>query len=132
MLSKSGFATIMPIKDMNRAIKFYTTKLGGRLQMRADGPMKDFWASVKVAGHNVWLVKPMKREKRTVAYSTFLVKDIRRTVKGLVAGGVKFDKAEPMGPESKVVGPIAFDPFGASAFFKDTEGNLLMLWQDMM
>ncbi|MGI0079995.1 MAG: VOC family protein [Nitrososphaerales archaeon] len=45
-LSKAGFATFVLIRDMDRAIKFYTKTLGGRLQMRAEGEMKDSWASV--------------------------------------------------------------------------------------
>ena len=35
-----------------------------------------------------------------------------------------------MGPKSRVEGPIAFETFGAAAFFKDPEGNLLMIWQN--
>jgi predicted enzyme related to lactoylglutathione lyase len=114
---------------MNRAIKFYTKKIGGKLQERGPGQMRNFWASVKLANSEIWLIAPQGREKRTLAYSTFLVKNIKGFVKGLQRKGVKFRRAERMGPESKVVGPIAFEPFGASAFFKDSEGNLLMVWQ---
>jgi hypothetical protein len=35
-----------------------------------------------------------------------------------------------MSKETKVEGPIAYESFGASAFFKDSEGNLLMVWQN--
>ena len=37
-----------------------------------------------------------------------------------------------MNHHTKVDGPIAYEEFGASAFFKDSEGNLLMLWQGFM
>ena len=131
MLARAKFATLMPIKKMNRAIKFYTKQLGGRLMYRASGAMKDDFASVKVAGTEIWLITPSKREKRTVSYSAFQVKDIKRVVKGLQKNGVKFDKAERMGADSKVDGPIAWEPWGASAFFSDPEGNLLMLWQNI-
>jgi predicted enzyme related to lactoylglutathione lyase len=129
MLSKADFATIVPVRKMDRAIKFYTDALGGKLTMRGEGDMKDVWASVRVAGADFWLITPQKAEKRELAYSTFIVKNIKESVKGLRANGVRFQKAEKMGPDSKVEGPITSDSFGAAAFFKDSEGNLLMLWQ---
>jgi predicted enzyme related to lactoylglutathione lyase len=129
MLAKSQLATLLPIRDMNRAIRFYTKVLGGKVTFRAPGEMKDFFASLSLGSNEIWLITPEKREKRTLAYSTFIVKNIRTTVKGLQAKGVKFKRAEKMGPETKVEGPIAFESFGAAAFFNDTEGNVLMVWQ---
>jgi catechol 2,3-dioxygenase-like lactoylglutathione lyase family enzyme len=131
MLSRAKFATLMPIRNMNRAIRFYTKSLGGRVLMRAPGEMRDEWASVKVGSEEFWLITPSKREKRTVAYSAFMVGNIRNVVRGLAKKGVKFEKAERMSPETKIDGPIATEPWGKSAFFKDTEGNLLMLWQNV-
>ena len=122
--------TLIPIQKMDRAIKFYTKTLGGKVLYRGEGPMKNFWASLKVGGAEVWFVAPDKREKRKLAYHTLLVKDIRKYVAELKRRGVKFEKADLMSKETKVEGPIAFDTFGASAFFKDSEGNLLMTWQN--
>ena len=51
-------------------------------------------------------------------------------MKELGGRGVKFLPGEKMGEKSKVEGPITFEEYGASAFFKDTEGNLLMVWQN--
>jgi predicted enzyme related to lactoylglutathione lyase len=124
--------TLIPIKNMDRAIKFYTKVLGGKLGLRSSGQMKDFWASATVGGAEVWFVNPGPSEKRKLAYHAFVVQDIKKYVTTLKARGVKFQKAERMSKETKVDGPIAFDEFGASAFFKDPEGNLLMAWQNMM
>jgi len=132
MLSKSGFATIMPIVNMKRALKFYTEALGGTVVMEGQGDMKGWWSSVKIGTEEFWLVKPQKKEKRALSYSVFIVDNIRKTVKELQGSGVKFEKAERMGEKSKLEGPIAFEEFGASAFFKDSEGNLLMIWQNSM
>lgn len=115
---------------MDRAIKFFTNKIGGKVKERARGPMKNFWASMKIGGAEVWLVAPSKREKRSLAYVTLLVGDIKRYVGGLQRKGVKFEKAERMGPDTKIDGVIATDQFGAAAFFKDTEANLWMVWQN--
>ena len=130
MASEARLVTLIPIKDMDRAIKFYTKKLGGKVLYRGRGPMKDFWASVEVGGIETWFVAPEKREVRKLSYHTFLVKDIKKYVAQLQKRGVKFGKAERMNKETRIEGPIAFDTFGASAFFKDSEGNLLMAWQN--
>ncbi len=132
MLSKAQFATLMPVRQMERAIKFYTKALGAKLQMRAEGDMKDMWASIKIGREVFWLIKPSGRQEKKpdLAFSTFVVKDIRSEVKGLQKQGVKFEPPEKnAGWTTKVEGPISYDPVGATAFFKDTEGNLLMLYQ---
>jgi predicted enzyme related to lactoylglutathione lyase len=130
MLSKSSFAAIIPIRNLDRALKFYTELLGGRLKMRGEGEMKDDWASVTINKAEFWLLKPEKHEKMTLAYNVFIVDDIKQAVGGLTKKGAKFLPGEKMGPGSKVDGAITSTPWGAkSAFLKDTEGNLLMLWQ---
>ncbi len=121
---------MVPIRTMDRAIKFYTKALGGSLNMRAPGAMKNYWASVNVGKTEFWLVRPDKREKRDLAYSTFVVKDIKKTVAGLKKKRVRFLRGEKMSRDSRVEGPIVYGPYGASAFFKDSEGNLLMLWKN--
>jgi len=122
--------TLIPIRKMSRAIKFYTKGMGGKLLNRGRGAMRDSWASVRLGDAEVWLITPSKREKRTLAYSTFVVKNIKVYVRGLQGRGVKFQRAQRMGPDSRVEGPVTYESFGASAFFKDTEGNVLMAWQN--
>jgi predicted enzyme related to lactoylglutathione lyase len=115
---------------MDRAIKFYTKVLGGTLEMRPEGEMKDMWASVNIGKETFWLVRPSSREKKPdLAFSTFIVKDIKSEVNQLRKRGAKFQRAEKMSSETKIDGPIAYESVGASAFFKDSEGNLLMLFQ---
>ncbi len=132
MLDKAGLATFVTIRDMDRAIKFYTKTLGGKLQERAPGDMKNEWASVKIGREEFWLVKPPGKQakKPDLAFSTFIVKDIKGTVDGLRKKGVKFWKAEKMNEDTKIEGVVASDAFGATAFFNDSEGNLMMLWQN--
>jgi len=130
MLSKATFATLVPIKNMDRAIKFYTKALGGSLNMRAPGDMRNSWASVNVGKSEFWMVRPGKREKRDLAYSTFVVKDIKKTVAGLKKKRVRFLPGEKMDRDSRVEGPIVYSPYGAGAMFRDSEGNLFMLWEN--
>jgi predicted enzyme related to lactoylglutathione lyase len=130
MVSGIRVVTLIPIRNMSRAIKFYTKTVGGKLVMRGTGQMRNFWARLRLGQDEVWLIAPQKREKRTLSYTTFVVKNIKGFVGGLLRKGVKFQRAERMGPKSKIAGPIATDPMGSSAFFKDSEGNLMMVWQN--
>jgi len=122
-------ATLVPVRDMDRAVKFYTETLGGKLLHRMEGDMKDFWASVEVSGSDFWLVSPEEREKIALAYSVFMVDDIKGVVAKLKERGVKFRRGEKTDKDSRVEGAITYDSAGAVAFFKDSEGNLLMLYQ---
>ena len=93
--------------------------------------MKDSWAAVRIGKADFWLVAPEKWEKRELSYSVFLVKNVKKIVKDLQKSGVRFEPGEKMGEGSRVEGPIVYDSSGsAAAFFKDTEGNLLMVWQN--
>lgn len=129
-LEKSRVITLMPVKKMSRALKFYTGSLGAKLEYRGQGEMKETWASVRFGKQSIWLVGADKPEVRRLSYTAFLVPNIRSVVKGLQAKKVKFDRPTRSGPQTKIEGPIAVEPFGASAFFKDSEGNLLMVWQN--
>jgi catechol 2,3-dioxygenase-like lactoylglutathione lyase family enzyme len=116
---------------MNRAVEFYTKKLGGKLEARAEGEMKNMWASVKIGKEEFWLVNPpdTQEKKPDLAFSTFVVKNIKKEVSDLSKKGVKFEKAEKNEWTTRVDGPISYDQIGATAFFKDSEGNLLMLFE---
>jgi predicted enzyme related to lactoylglutathione lyase len=130
-LSRSELVSLIPIRNMNRAIKFYTKKLGAKLLFRGRGQMRNYWATLRVGGTQVWFVAPDKREKRTLSYHTFLVKNIKSAVRDLQRQGVKFQRADKGSPQTRIEGPIAWEPFGGVAFFKDSEGNLMMVWQNI-
>jgi aspartate oxidase len=93
--------------------------------------MKDMWASMKIGKEEFWLIStPGAQEKKPdLAFSTFVVKNIKREVSDLKKRGVKFETAEMNEWTTKVDGPISYDRVGATAFFKDSEGNLLMLFE---
>ena len=74
MLSKADFATIIAVRNMDRAIKFYTKVLGGKLEMRAPGEMKDIWASIRIGKESFWLgPRDPKLKKLDFAFSNFIV-----------------------------------------------------------
>ncbi len=94
--------------------------------------MKDMWVSVRMGRKEFWLIKPSDKEqgkKTDLAFSTFIVKNIKTEVANLKKKGAKFDAPETGEWTAKADDPIAYDPVGAAAFLKDSEGNLLMLFQ---
>ena len=130
MLSDSStFATLVPVRNMDRALKFY--RGARRKAAHAGGRGHEGLLGLgKVSKTEFWFVAPERREKRELAYTVFSVKNIREAVRDLKAKDVKFRRGEKMGRDAKVEGPISSDQYGATAFFKDSEGNLLMLWQN--
>ena len=131
MPKEAQLVSLIPVKKMDRAVRFYTKKLGASVVMRPKGEMGKWWASIQVGAVGAWLVVPEKAEKRSLSYLTLVVADIKGYVAGLKRRGVRFARAQRMSKETKVDGSIAWESFGGSAFFKDSEGNLLMVWQSI-
>jgi len=129
--ARARLVPLLPVRDMSRALRFYTKKLGAKVLMRAPGPMRNYWASIRIGQVEVWFVRPDQPEKRNLSYHTFLVRNVRSAVKGLQKKGVRFDRGQKTPATTKLEGPINWEPWGGSAYFRDTEGNLLMVWQNI-
>jgi catechol 2,3-dioxygenase-like lactoylglutathione lyase family enzyme len=127
-LEGASYATVLPVRKLDRALKFYTETLGAKLIVRPEGEMGKYFASVELGKTEFWLLTPSRRERRELAYSAFTVRDIKSVVNNLKERGVKFQRAEKT-RTNRVEGSIAYDEIAAVAFFKDTEGNLLLITQ---
>lgn len=124
MLSDSPVSAILPATDLARAKDFYQNKLGLKVK---DMPMDD--PIMFEAGQGSVLVV-YKRPEPTKAEHTvagFLVDDVEKTVKDLEAKGVKFEDYDM--PDLKTVNHIMDYGQGKSAWFKDSEGNILAISQ---
>ncbi len=130
MAFKFELVSLIPVRNMSRAIRFYRQALGAKVRMRGTGAMRNNWASLRIGDADVWFVVPDRREGRRLAYSALVVKNIRKSVRQLRKAGVRFQRATRSTPETRIEGPIAFERYGASAFFQDSEGNLLMLMEN--
>ncbi len=130
MTEVNRFLCLIPVKKLDRAISFYTEKLGGKLVSRGPGDMEEWSATISIGKDDFLLVTPEEIEKRELSYNMLIVKDIKETVSRLRARGVRFARGEKLTTSSKVDGPISFDTWGATAFFNDSEGNLLTLFQE--
>jgi len=118
MIKGIKFASI-PVRDQDRALDFYTKKLG--FIVATDQPFNDKqrWIELKIRGADTGLVlfTPEGQEERIGTFHgiSFFTNDVQKTYDELVARGVEF-----------VMPPKAAD-WGTAAIFKDPDGNQFVL-----
>lgn len=114
MIKRVKFVSI-PVRDQNRALDFYTEKLGFTIITDQPFDNKQRWIELKVpkAETRVVLFTPDGEEKRigTMMNMSFECEDIDQTYQELKKRGVEFE------------GPPQKQPWGIYAMFKDSEGN---------
>jgi len=118
MIKGVKFVSI-PVTDQDRALSFYTEKLGFRIH--TDKPFNDRqrWIELSIPGAETMVVlfTPDGQENRigTFSSASFFCDNAQRTYDELVARGVEFDK------------PPQKQPWGTFAIFRDPDGNQFVL-----
>lgn len=118
MITHMKFAGI-PVQDQNRALDFYTEKLG--FSIITDQPFdgKQRWIELRIpkAETRVVLFTPKGHENRVGSFTgiSFATDDVEKTYELYKGRGVKF-----RGPPEK-------QPWGTFAIFEDSEGNQFVL-----
>jgi predicted enzyme related to lactoylglutathione lyase len=118
MIKAMKFASI-PVKDQQRALEFYTRKLGFHVTTdQAMGPGQR-WIELGLlnGGSGVALFTPQGHENRIGTFSglSFVCDDVEKTHSELAQRGVEFTQA----PKK--------ESWGTSAIFKDIDGNTFVL-----
>jgi catechol 2,3-dioxygenase-like lactoylglutathione lyase family enzyme len=123
MLQKSPMYAYIPVKDVDRARKFYEEKLGFKVREEiAGGVVYEF------AQHTACFLYPTPNAGTSKASQAFWqVEEIEREVADLKARGVKFEEYDT--PEMKTENGIATAGGAKAAWFKDTEGNIMAIIQ---
>jgi predicted enzyme related to lactoylglutathione lyase len=119
MIKGIKFASI-PVKDQDKALKFYTTALGfGIATDQPMGPGQQRWLELKIPGAEtrVVLFTPDGHEDRIGTFQgiSFVTDDVAKTHAELVKRGVEFSE----GPTKQ--------EWGTYAIFKDVDGNQFVL-----
>jgi catechol 2,3-dioxygenase-like lactoylglutathione lyase family enzyme len=109
----------IPVTDQERALAFYTEKLGFRIMTDKPFDDKQRWIELSVPGSETMVVlfTPPGHENRIGGFSpaTFYCDNAQRTYDELTARGVEFD------------GPPQKQPWGTFLKFKDPDGNQFVL-----
>jgi catechol 2,3-dioxygenase-like lactoylglutathione lyase family enzyme len=118
MIKGIKFASI-PVKDQDRALEFYTERLGFRVLTDQPFDDKQRWIELGIPGAATSLVlfTPEGHEDRIGGFSnvTFYTDNVQRTYEELRAKGVEFVQ-EPQSAD-----------WGTAAVFKDVDGNVFVL-----
>lgn len=109
----------IPVADQDRALEFYTEKLGFRiLTDQSFGPTQR-WIELSIPGAETGLslFTPPGHEGRigTFVNTSWEVDNVAKTYEELLAKGVEF------------TGPPVKQPWGTSVIMKDSEGNTVVL-----
>jgi predicted enzyme related to lactoylglutathione lyase len=125
MLQQSPMYSYLPATDVARARVFYEQKLGFR-------PSEEIAGGVvyKFANGTACFLYPSSNAGTNRASQAFWqVEDVEREVADLKARGVSFEEYDQ--PGAKTVNGIATGGGAKAAWFKDTEGNVLAVVQDV-
>jgi predicted enzyme related to lactoylglutathione lyase len=125
MLQKSPMYAYIPVKDVKRARQFYEQKLGFKPKEEvAGGVVYEF------AEHTACFLYPTPNAGTSKASQAFWqVDDVEREVAELKAKGVKFEDYDM--PGMKTRDGIATAGGAKSAWFKDSEGNIMAVIQSV-
>lgn len=118
MIKRIKFIGI-PVRDQDRALRFYTEKLGLRVLTDQEFTAAQRWIELSIPGAEtgITLFTPEGQEDRvgTFVNTSWEVDNIDKTYSELQAKGVEFAKP----PEKQ--------PWGTFAIMKDSEGNQIVL-----
>jgi len=118
MIKAIKFAGV-PVRDQDRALAFYTQKLG--FAVATDQPFGggQRWIELRIPGAETRLVlfTPPGHEDRIGTFTSlsFVADDVEKTYTELAARGVEF------------TAPPKKERWGTSAMFKDPDGNSFVL-----
>lgn len=126
MLTHAAATTILPVRDLERARQFYQQRLGlTPVGLQQDGK---FLFTLGDGGTLALFPKPEGTKAEHTALS-FRVENIGAEIRALKAAGVSFEDYDL--PGFKTVEHVCVLGSEKAAWFKDTEGNILCLHEDV-
>jgi predicted enzyme related to lactoylglutathione lyase len=124
MLSNAPIRAYIPATDVARARKFYEEKVGLRPKMEYAGGV-----IYECGGTEVFMYPTPNAGTSKASQAFWQVADVEAEVADLKARGVKFEEYDMPGVTMK--NSIATGGGAKTAWFKDTEGNILAISQEL-
>ena len=125
MLSNAMVCPTLPAVDLKRARKFYEETIGLKVVMEDPSP----GIMLQCGKGTMLYVYQRGATKADHTVASFMVDNIEAEVKELRAKGVKFEEYDIPAMGLKTVKGITTLGKEKSAWFKDTEGNILSVTQ---
>ncbi|MGH3006885.1 MAG: VOC family protein [Gaiellaceae bacterium] len=123
MLEQAGIVAIVPVSDVDAAIRFYGETLGLELQERRDDLPENREAEFRAGDGTLLAYESVGAGKSRHTVAGFRVGDIEAVVGGLRARGVAFEEYDL--PDLKTENGIATVGDVRAAWCKDPDGNTL-------
>jgi catechol 2,3-dioxygenase-like lactoylglutathione lyase family enzyme len=125
-LAHSGVALMLPVTDVDRATRFYEKSLG--LELTGTNEEGSALFAVGSDAQLVLLPRPESRPSESTAMS-FEVDDIAAEIRDLEERGVAFEDYDL--PRLTTVDHVCEFGTEKAAWFKDPDGNVLCLHEDV-
>jgi predicted enzyme related to lactoylglutathione lyase len=125
MLQRFPMYAYIPAKDVKRARQFYEQKLGFKPKREISGGVVYEFAG----GTACFLYQTPNAGTSRASQAFWQVDDVEREVAELKSKGVKFEEYDM--PGLKTENGIATGGGAKTAWFKDTEGNILAVVQSI-
>lgn len=125
MLQKFPMYAYIPVQSVPRAREFYERKLGFTAARESAGGVVYEFAS----GTSCFLYPTPNAGTSKASQAYWQVDDVEREVADLKARGVRFEEYDM--PGLKTTNGIATAGGAKTAWFKDTEGNILAIVQTL-
>ncbi len=113
---------VLAAEDLARAKAYYTEKLGFSVMFESPEAV-----ALELKDGSMWVLYPHERTKASQTVVGFMVDDLAAEMKELRGKGVKFEEYDQ--PGLKTVDGVAELPGMKSAWFVETEGNILSVGQ---
>lgn len=125
-LAHSGVALMLPVTDVDRATRFYQQSLG--LEFTGTNDEGSAMFAVGSDAQLVLLPRPESKPSESTAMS-FEVDDVTKEIRALEGRGVVFEDYDL--PDFKTVDHVCEFGDEKAAWFKDPDGNVLCLHEDL-
>lgn len=126
MLAHNDVVATIAVQDMDRARKFYEEKLG----LEVEDEMGDELTAYKAGDTKVYVYHSDQAGEHGVTVATWAVNDhIEDLVRELRDNGVTFEHYDM--PDTEVEGDIHVCCNVKAAWFKDPDGNILCMVQEV-
>jgi catechol 2,3-dioxygenase-like lactoylglutathione lyase family enzyme len=123
MLEQALIAAVVPVSDVEAAIRFYGETLGLQLEERRDDLPENREAEFRAGDGTLLVYESVGAGKSRHTVAGFRVDDIEAAVAGLREKGVDFEEYDL--PDMKTEGGIAAVGNVHAAWFKDPDGNII-------
>ncbi|MGH3021569.1 MAG: VOC family protein [Gaiellaceae bacterium] len=124
-LAEAGIVAIVPVSDVEAAIRFYGETLGLELQERRDDLPENREAEFRAGQGTLLVYESVGAGKSRHTVAGFRVDDVHAAVTTLRERGVEFEDYDL--PELKTEGGVAQVGDVRAAWCRDPDGNLLAI-----